>query len=727
MAEPSVQQSFDVALQHHRAGRLQEAGALYRQILTQDPEHAPANHYLGVIAYQTGQLDTAVQMIHRAIAANPNYAEAHNDLGVVLTASGQFDQAIAAHRQAIALRPNYAEAFNNLGNAFTYKNQLDDAIAAYRQSVALRPNYLEAQNNLGVALRRNGQLDDAIAAHQKAIAIKPDSAQAHRDLGAAFYAKSDLDQSIAAYRQAISLEPNRPDDFNNLANALRAKGDLNEAIAAYRQAIALQPNFPEAHCNLGVALGNKGQLDDAIASYRQAIVLRPTFAQAHNNLGDALKDTGQLDEAITEFRQATALEPENAAFNSYLIYVLHLHPDYDARALAKEHRLWNDRHARPLAKLIRPHSNNRDPNRPLRIGYVSPDFRLHPVGRFLLPLLTNHDKNQFEIFCYSKTITPDPITQRLRSHANTWRKILGLSDIQTADLIRQDRSDILIDLTMHMVGNSLLMFAQKPAPIQVTYLAYCSTTGLQTIDYRLSDPHLDPIGSDESVYSEQTFRLPETYWCYQPITTPPDIIPPPVSTSASITFGCLNNFCKVSQPTLHTWIDLLRAVPNSNLLLSAHEGAYRQKILNQFSTNGIDPSRIKFVAKVLFSDYFRLYNQIDIALDTFPYAGGTTTCDALWMGVPVVTLIGKTAVGRGGSSILSNLGLPEMTAQSPEDYIRIAANLANNLPRLTQLRSTLRPRMEQSPLMDAARFAKNVEVAYRQMWRNWCTTPNPTK
>jgi predicted O-linked N-acetylglucosamine transferase (SPINDLY family) len=296
---------------------------------------------------------------------------------------------------------------------------------------------------------------------------------------------------------------------------------------------------------------------------------------------------------------------------------------------------------------------------------------------------------------------------------------MGVSDAQAADLIRQDEIDILVDLSMHTSGNRLLTFAYKPAPVQVTYLAYAGSSGLTTMDYRLSDPYLDPPGGDESAYSERTVRLPETYWCYLPV----DDLPParlPTADKDLVIFGCLNNFCKVNEPLLALWARLLASVPQSQLLLHAGEGAHRRRVVDYLHERGVDEQRISFVERLPVKRYFERYQCIDIALDTFPYAGGTTTCDALWMGVPVVSLAGTSAVGRVGVSVLSNLGLPELVAHAPDQYVQIALGLANDLPRLKELRSTLRPRMEASPLMDAPRFARNIEAAYRAMWINWC-------
>jgi protein O-GlcNAc transferase len=347
-------------------------------------------------------------------------------------------------------------------------------------------------------------------------------------------------------------------------------------------------------------------------------------------------------------------------------------------------------------------------------------MRGHPVGRLLLPLLEAHNHKDFEIFCYSSVQVADALTGRCRAQADVWRDVYGASDEEVAKLIRQDRIHILVDLTMHMPKSRLLVFARKPAPVQVTYLAYPGTTGLAAMDYRLTDPYIDPPGSDNAWYSEQSFYLPETYWCYDPIIATASQLPPPVLQKGFITFGCLNNFCKVNAAVLETWCILLQEIPNARLLLSTDAGNHRDRLRELVSQRGIASDRILFVGSVPLDDYFRIYERIDIALDPFPYGGGTTTCDALWMGVPVVTLAGKKAVGRGGVSILTNIGLTELVAQNETEYVRIAAALANNLPRLSQLRATMRERMRNSPLMDAPRFARNVEAVYRTMWREWC-------
>jgi predicted O-linked N-acetylglucosamine transferase (SPINDLY family) len=653
MAQLTIQQTFDLAVQHHHAGRLQEAEQLYRQILAQRPEHADAMQNLGIIAHQVGRNDAAVDLIRRVIALSPNNPEAYSNLGNALRDQGQLEEAMAAYRHAISLRPNYADAHYNLGIALKDKGQLDQAMAAYRRAIALRPNHAEAHNNLGIALTEQGQLDEA----------------------------------IAAYRRAITLNGNFLEAQSNLGTALRDQGQLDEAVAAYRQAIAVSPSSPEVHSNLGIALADQGQLDEAIAACRQAIALNPNLPETHSNL----------------------------------IFTLYYHPGYDAQAIAEEQRRWNRQHAEPLRKFIQSHCNDLNPERRLRIGYVSPDFRDHAVGRNLLPLFQHHDRRQFEITCYAHVLRPDAMTRQFQQNADGWRNVVGLSDEQVVKQIREDRIDLLVDLALHTAKNRLLVFARKAAPVQATFAGYPGSTGLSTIDYRLSDPYLDPPDMDESVYSERTIRLPDSFWCYDPLENrgiPVNSLP--ALETGVFTFGCLNKFFKLNEVVLALWARVMRQVENSRLLLLAPPGSHRQRTLDRFSQEGIASARIEFAPRQSREEYLRLYHRIDLGLDSFPYNGHTTSLDAFWMGVPVVTLVGQTVVGRAGLSQLTNLGLPELIARTPDQYVQIVAELAGDLPRLAELRRTLRARMEASALMDGPRFARNVEAAYRQMWRIWC-------
>jgi protein O-GlcNAc transferase len=687
MAQLTIQQTFEQALRHHQSGRLQEAEQAYRRILQKQRSHFGALHFSGVLAHQRGQHAVAIDLIRRAIVLKPNWPEAHNNLGLTLAAAGQLDQAITAYKRSLELRPNYANAFYNLGIALKARGQLADAIAAHRRAIALQPTYVEAYTNLGIDLAELGQRDEAIACLRAAIAHRPAYAQAHYNLGNIFKDEEKLDEAIAAYRQAIAADPRLAQAYNNLGNTLTANWQIDEAAAAYRQALALDPNSSKAYDNLGYALGGQGKRDESIAAHRKAIELDIHFHGAHSNL----------------------------------LLAMQYHSGCTAQEIAEEHRRWNEVHALPLRDLIRPFTNDRDPARDLRIGYVSPDFQSHVVGQNLLPLLRHSDRRQFEITCYANAANPDAMTQEFQHLAHRWRNIVGLSDERAAELIREDQIDILVDLSLHTANNRLMVFARKPAPVQVTYLAYCGSSGMSAMDYRLSDPYIDPDGTDLSVYAEQTVRLPRTYWCYQPQPAP-DPAPPPMLQTGFITFGCLNNFAKVSSAALTLWTEILSAVPSSRLFLHSPSGRRRDEIARQLASAGIEGDRLHFSGRQTFAKYMETYAQIDIALDPFPYGGGITTLDALWMGVPVITLSGATAVGRGGRSILSNLGLTELIGLDPGQYAQIAIELASDRDRMLTLRSGLRARMLASPLLDAVGFARDVEAAYRMMWHKWCAT-----
>jgi len=750
----SIQKIFELAVQSHEAGRLDEAERLYIQIVIRQPEHADALHGLGVIAHQIGRNDVALELFKRSIMLNPLAPHFYNSLGNAFKALGQISQAIVHFREALDLKPDYAEAHNNLGIALKNQGQWDAALECYQRAWSLKPDLAEAQNNLGVLFKDQGRLDEAVECYHRALTVKPDYAEAYSNLGIALQEQTRLDEAVISFERALALKPGFAEGHINLGIAFKTLGRFKEAIACFEQAIIIKPTHPEAHLNLGATFKDQGQLDEAISSYQRALNLDPGFSKAHNNLGIALtalgrldeatlqfqralaldpnsvdalnnfgialKDQGRLDEALASFMRASDLAPDLAGSYANAVYTLHFHPDYDTRAITEKCRDWNQKHAASFAQFILPHLNHPDPERKLRIGYVSPNFSSHPVGRFLLPLIEQHDRKNFELFAYAQVKRPDALTDRFRLLMDHWQVIFGFSDAQLADQIRQDQIDILIDLTMHMADNRLLVFARKPAPVQVTWLAYCSSTGLNTMDYRLSDPYLDPETRDDSLYSEQTIRLPETYWCYQPIGKEPEISPLPALTKGYITFGCLNNFAKVTPPTRATWIRILQAIPKSRLLIHTVEGGHRSQFLQDLKRAGIDADRIQFLGKLPIENYFGFYQEMDIALDPFPYAGGTTTCDALWMGVPVVSLAGETAVGRGGVSLLSNLGMKELVANDPNQYTQIAVHLATNRPQLIQFRETLRARMQASPLMNAPRFAHHMETAYRMMWRKWC-------
>ncbi len=529
-----------------------------------------------------------------------------------------------------------------------------------------------------------------------------------------------LAEAEQIYQQILSRQPNDAEALHLLGILAYQVNRYDVAADLIRRAIVVNPNIPTYHSNLGKVLADFGQLEAAVAACRTAIRLKPDSAEAWYNLGHALREQGQIEDSMAAFRKALEMNPDFAEIRSCILLTLHLLPQVDAQKLYEEHRLWNQQYAQPLKKLILPHANERNPERKIRIGYVSPDLWDHAIGRGLMPLLANHDHNQFEIVCYADMLKQDNFTQEFRSHADLWHNVAQLTDAQLVQLVRQDRIDILVDVALHSSRNRLLAFAQKPAPVQVTFAGYPSTTGLTTIDYRLTDPYLDPPGMYDAFYSEQSIRLPDSFWCYSPLSGSPPVSPLPALKNGYVTFSCLTKFCKINDQVLNLWARVLQAVDRSHIMILADPGDLRQLVLNKFSRHGIAAERIEFHGRRAPQQYLALYQQADITLDTFPYNGHITALDSLWMGVPIITLPGSTTVSRGGQSILSNIGLTDLIAQTPEQYIQLAANLAHDLSRLSTLRSTLRNRMLKSPLMDAPRFAHNIESAYRTMWRKFC-------
>ncbi len=581
---------------------------------------------------------------------------------------------------------------------------------------------LNVDETFALALRhhQSGRLAEAERGYREILHVQPGHADSLHLLGVLALQTGNPEPALELIQRAVALRPDGAVYRNNLGQVLERLGRIEDAARAYEAAIELDPLDAEPVNNLGRLLERQERLADAETHYRRAIELNSQYAEPQINLGNVLKDRGELDGAIAAYLRATELRPDLSVLHSNLLLTLHYHPDYSPADIAHEHRQWAERHAVPLAAAQHPHKNDPKPERRLRIAYMSPDFREHPVARFILPLLENHDREQFEVFAYHDIARQDEVTKLIRKHVDQWRDIADLTDELVADRIRTDGIDILVDLTAHSGRNRLLVFARKPAPVQLTYLAYCSTTGVDAIDYRLTDRFLDPPEEDTSHYSERSIRLPDCYWCYCRPPLPAHRLPSSERRTGPPTFGCLNNFAKVTDPTLELWMKLLQRVPDSRLLLYARSERHRERVRRFMQRADVAESRVAFVGRQPFEDYLETYRDIDVALDPIPFGGGTTTCDALWMGAPVVTLAGRTAVSRGGSSILSNIGLDDLVCRNEEQYLDLAASLIGDGKRLAALRRELRSRLEGSAVMDSARFARGVEAAFREMWRKWC-------
>jgi predicted O-linked N-acetylglucosamine transferase (SPINDLY family) len=578
------------------------------------------------------------------------------------------------------------------------------------------PQSVDQSFALALAHHRAGRLGEAERCYRAILLREPQHADSLNLLGVIALQTGNVEAAFELVQRAVALRPDAAACRNNLGQVLERLGREDEAASCYEAAIELDPSYAEPHNNLGVLRARRDRLTEAEAHYTKAIELDAQYAEPYTNRGNLLKDRGELDAAIACYRRAIEIRPDLSQLHSNLLLTLHYHPGYSPADLLREHRAWAERHVAPLAAVRRPHANDRDPDRVVRVGYVSPDFREHPVARFILPLFREHDRKQVEVFAYSDVTSADPVTGMVRGQVDQWRDVATLRDEELADAIRSDGIDILVDLAAHTGRNRLLTFARKPAPVQVTYLAYCSTTGVDAIDYRMTDRFLDPPGEPQH-YTETSIQLPHCYWCY---SEPPLGRLPADRRAGPPTFGCLNNYAKVTDVTLALWARLLARVPEAQLLLYARTAAHRERVNRALREAGVDDSRATFVGRQSLALYLETYRDIDVALDPHPYGGGTTTCDALWMGVPVVSLIGRTAVSRAGSTLLSNVGLERLVVLSEEQYVERAAELIRDQGSLAELRRQLRHDLESSPIMDAPQFTRGFEAALRAAWRAWC-------
>lgn len=508
-----------------------------------------------------------------------------------------------------------------------------------------------------------------------------------------------------------------------LGNAHEDNGDIDAALACYRQALAIAPDNPRAHLNLANALRARRDYPAALAALRHALTLDPGYAHAHFNLGLLLADTGDRAAATAAFDTASRLDPALAAqvidAKSYLLFTSALREVSDPVLSAREHFSVGADITALAGPPFDRWTNVRDSTRKLRIGYVSGDFGVHPISLFLGAVLPRHDRAHYEIYCYSNNVVGDPVIDAVRRGTDHLIDIAHSSDSAVADQIRADGIDVLIDLAGHTQNNRLGVFARHPAPVQATWLGYLNTTGLTAMDYRICDPFTDPAGTTEHLHTEQLYRMPHSQWCYRPWCD----VPPTTSTRtpAQLVFGSCNQFAKLSEPCLDLWCEILRRLPDVDVeILDVRDDHARSSVVEAMDRRGIETRRLRLRGRMSLPDYYRTVSAFDVALDTYPYNGGTTTLDTLWMGVPVVALKGDLGVSRSSYSILSNLKLPELIAESRSEYIDLNLRLALDTTWRESVRGQLRHRLATSPLMDVAAFVADLETAYRTMWRAWC-------
>ncbi len=710
--------------QHQAAGQMAEAERAYRLVLQADPDNAQAIHLLGTLALQAGNFSQAIEIIGDAIRRDRSQASFHANLAEAYRLVGNLEQALQCNKMALKLQPDLANAYRNLGLIYTEQGdwqgladsqrqvlrlapedvgarmrlghalkdlqKLPEAEACFRRVLRTSPNNKHATSMLGIVLQDQRKLDEALVVLQQAHALDPNHAGANSNLGNVLKEMMRTVEAEHFFRRAIELDPNLAVAHNNLGAVLLDTGQYEEAIAELKIACQLEPDAAPSVCNLARALEETGRLDEGLVMAKHALELAPNFAYAHGNTGTCNRSLGRLDEAIAAYRRACAADPTADFLRSNLVYTLNNHPDYDTATIYAEHLEWARLLADPHTAAAPPHTNDRTPDRRLRLGYVSAHFWGHAVNFFTEPILASHDHSAFEVFCYYNRGSSDETTAQLRKYADGWREINALGDDRVSQMIREDKIDILVDLSGHIAGNRLLTFARKPAPVQVTYIGYQNTTGLVAMDYRLTDAWADPPGTNDELYTEQLVRLPRSFFCYLPSPDAPPVAPLPAIANGFVTFGSFNHFAKITPQVLTTWAALLHAVPESRLTILCNlVPSLREYLASTMAGHGIRPDRLTLADRRPRDKYLELINQTDIALDPFPFNGHTTTCDALWQGVPVITLAGRTYAQRFGSSAHVNLGLDDLIAGSPQQYIEIAAGLANDLIRLGALRTAL--------------------------------------
>jgi len=766
-ADPSsAEAQFLLGVVCNSLGRPEEAILLLERAVAGRPNHVESRHCLGVVLAGRDRLDEAVAHLEEAQRQDPNSSQIAANLrgisaarcdarGQLLAGEGRWEEAAACHQEALRLQGDYIPALGNLGNALKHlermdeaeacyrrilemapnvalahndlgliaqaRKQLPQAIAHYRRAIELDPHFPEAHSNLGTALAIEGRLDEAESCCRRAIGLKPEFAEAHQDLGAVFVLQGRLDEAIASFDRAIALAPNLVTAYLHRGDVYRSKRMHKAAILNYQESLDRGGTLGAVYLNMAISYCEIGQPDLAVECCQKGLELQPRNALLCNTLAYALHMQGQVDAMLEWSRRAIELAPDNAALHGNLVYALNYVPGVDPASLFAEHLAWGKRHADPLTEQAAPHDNEPAPVRRLKIGYVSAHFCRHAVHYFSEPLLAAHDHEGFEIYCYSDSPLEDDATARIRAAADHWRRTSHDTDEELAEMIRNDRIDILVDLAGHISGNRLLVFARKPAPIQVTYIGYQNTTGMAAMDYRLTDERADPPGRSDALHTEKLVRLPLSFFCYRPPDEAPPITPLPARAAGQVTFGSFNSFSKVTPQVLDVWLTILERFSGSRLLVLADRSGFVERRLGELAReHRLDPGRIVIVERRPHKEYLQLLQVADIALDAFPFNGHTTTCDSIWMGVPVVMLEGETYASRFGGSVLANVGLESAIATNTDEYVEIAVGLAQDLDALEKLRAELRPRMANSVLLDFAGFTRNVEAAYRQMWHDWC-------
>jgi len=710
---------FAAAVAHHRAGDLEAALELYEQLLAAGPGQAEVLHLAGLARHGLGDYPGAVAALELAIAADDGKSAYHSNLAIVLHAQGRLEAAVAALDRAVALEPANPENLANRGVLLQALGRLEEAEASLRQALTVRPDDAVALNNLGSVLIDRDRYDDAVAELRKAAAADPDAVGIRVNLANALRLAVDLDGAEQILRPIVEAAPDNAEALNLLGLVRLRGGHVAEAAEWIEAAVSADPGHVRAWSSLGECRRQLEDLGAAITAWRRAVALQPDLVTARFNLGSALALIGDGTGAVEQFRAVVEADPADARIHSTLLMALHYAPEIPRQAIFDEHLRWARRHAPEMA---RPAPRDPDPDRRLKLGFVSADFRFHAVTFFLLHLLRVWPRADWHITLYSDVAQADPYTDGFREAADRWRECADLDAAALARRISEDGIDILIDLAGHTRQGRPGLFARRPAPVQAAWLDYVDTTGLATMDAVIADAIQVPP-EDDAYYVEQVLRLDGDCLCYAPPGYAAEPAPPPSVANGYVTLGCFSTVQKISDRALDAWAAMLARLPEARLLLNGPEyrhAAARERCLERLGAGGVAADRIAFRNGATHREFLTHYADIDIALDPFPYSGGLNTCEALWMGVPVVTFLGERYCGRHAASHLSAAGLVDLVAADVAGYVDLAVGLAADPARLADCRRTLRPRLAASPLTDSAAFVDRFTTALRGLWRRAC-------
>ncbi|WP_193315536.1 tetratricopeptide repeat protein [Janthinobacterium aquaticum] len=702
-------------------GQYQAAQASYQQALALAPDAAELHCKLGDVHVALNRPEPAMRSYAAALQSEPGNAMAHGGMGNVLFRLDRNAEAVLSYRKATAQPNAIAAHFHGLGRSLHATGETAEAENAYRQAIAMDSTVAAPMLHYADLLRETRRQGQAIAIYQAALLLEPKNIEALNNMGIAQEDDGQFEQALASFRKVLELAPDNPVTHNNIAAILNTMGQSKAALDSCRLAVKLGPKSASAHVNLGVCLTQMGRLDEAVKAFEKAVRFEPQNRRAHVNLSSTLAQLGRIDQAISSSRAAIKINPDWEELHSNLLFYLTHSQDVDAKALFAEHMRYAAHFETPHLANWPAHSNTREPERRLRIGFVSADLYKHAVANFITPVLEHLAQSpRLEIFAYANSFHDDVVSRHLHGLVSVWRQVEKLTHAELTQLITSDAIDILIDLSGHTGFNRLPVFARKPAPLQVSWIGYPGTTGLQAMDYFLADRYYSPPGVFDSQFSEKLVRLPASA-VFLPSPDAPNVNPAPAISNGYITFGSFNRASKLSLDVIERWSALLRAVPDAKMVLGGmpnHQTSDRFRAW--FKREGIAANRLTFFTFTNSQDYLALHHLVDVCLDTFPYNGGTTTLHALWMGVPTLTMMGPTLPGRVGAAICHHVGLAEFIADDKEDFITKGKQIAGDIVAIADLRTELRDRLKHSAACQPAVIAAGLESAMRVIWRNWC-------